>query len=479
MDFFKFNHIRAQRIDSLFTWLELSSPMRLMIFVICALLASTITWLVPADEMLSEAARRALFILLFASGLWLTEAIPAYAVGLLIIGLQILLLGKPGGIYAESDKDWEEFVVVLGHPLIWLFFGGFVLAAGMAKTGLDKKLAVLVIYRVGSSPINILLGIMAVTFILSMFMSNTATTAMMLAMLAPMLRNAPEGSITATCLALGVAAAANLGGMASLIGTPANAIAVGALSEVPNLPNISFLQWIRIGLPPGLFLLSIAALLLGRQILKDDQSSQFVSMNQSEAGTRGPRWQVLVMTITLLTTIGLWLTSGWHGAPPAAVSFLPIVILTASGILGPRDIRGLNYDVLFLIAGGLALGQLVVSTGLSEWLVGHLPVDDVGKIGVILMISYTTVALSNLMSNTAAANILIPLGITLGSGFEAQIAVPIALSASVAMILPISTPPNAIVYASGYCKSSDFLKLGVVLGIIAPLVVTIWTQFVL
>ncbi len=479
MSLFNINHRRAHRIDSLFTWLELSSPTRLMIFILCALLASVTTWLIPADELLSDAARRALFILLFATGLWLTEAIPAYAVGLLIIGLQILLLGRPGGIYAENDKDWEAFVVVLGHPLIWLFFGGFVLAAGMAKTGLDRWLATLVISKAGSSPINILFGVMAVTFVLSMFMSNTATTAMMLAMLAPVLRNAPEGSITAACLALGVAAAANLGGMASLIGTPANAIAVGALSEVSTIPNISFLQWILIGLPPGLFLLAITGLLLGRQILKDDQLSKDGAFIQNDALIRGPRWQLLVMVITMITTIGLWLTSGWHGAPPAAVSFLPIVILTASGILGPKDIRELNYDVLFLLAGGLALGQLVVSTGLSEWLVSRLPVDAMGKIGVILMMAYLTVALSNLMSNTAAANILIPLGITLGSGFEAQIAIPIALSASVAMSLPISTPPNAMVYASGYCKSSDFLKLGTILGIIAPTLVTIWTQMVL
>jgi sodium-dependent dicarboxylate transporter 2/3/5 len=301
---------------------------------------------------------------------------------------------------------------------------------------------------------------------------------MMLAIMAPLLRDIDTGSPTGTSLVLGLAVAANLGGMASLIGTPANAIAVGALAQVPGLPAVSFLDWLLIGLPPGLLLLCLAGWMLRRRLAPDTPPLNANVLRADSAAVKAPRWQVLIMAATLLVTVGLWLSSGLHGIPPAAVSFLPIVLLTASGVLGAQDLRGLNYDVLFLLAGGLALGEVVVSTGLSGWLVSLLPFENFGKFGAILLLALVTVLLSNLMSNTAAANILIPLGVALATGFEPQIAIPIALSASAAMCLPISTPPNAMVYASGRCKARDFLLLGGVIGIIAPLLVTLWSLLV-
>lgn len=471
-------HIRPRDIDSLFSWLELSEPLKLGLFLLSGLLAASAVWLVPPDAGLGPAGERALFILAFATGLWVTEAIPAYAVGILVIGLQILLLGEPGGVYAETEQDWEQFIAVIGHPLVWLFFGGFVLAAGMAKTGLDRSLASRILSRVGSEPRQLLYGVMGITFTLSMFMSNTATTAMMMAMLVPLLRNIDAGSPTGTSLVLGLAVAANLGGMASLIGTPANAIAVGALAQVPGMAPVSFLDWVLIGLPPGLLLLALAAWLLQRRIAPDTPPLADAAISENAEVRLAPRWQVLVMGATLVLTLGLWLTAGLHGIPPTAISLLPIVVLTASGVLEAADIRGLNYDVLFLLAGGLALGQVVVSTGLSAWLVGLLPLEGLGRFGAVLVMALVTVVLSNLMSNTAAANILIPLGITLAAGFEAQIAIPIALAASAAMCLPISTPPNAMVFASGRCQSGDFLYLGTIIGIVAPVLVTCWSLLV-
>lgn len=468
----------ARDIDSLFTWLELSEPLKLVLFVLCGLLAFVVLWLVPEVTGPGAAGERALFILVFATGLWITEAIPAYAVGILVIGLQILLLGEPGGVYAESEQDWEQFVGVIGHPLVWLFFGGFVLAAGMAKTGLDRHLARWVLVQVGTQPRQLLLGVMSITFVLSMFMSNTATTAMMLAMLAPLLRNIHADSPTGSSLVLGLAAAANLGGMASLIGTPANAIAVGALAQVSGLEMVSFFDWLLIGTPPGLLLLALTAWWLRRRIAEDTPPLGDAALAGSGDNSAAPRWQVLVMTATLMATLGLWLSAGWHGIPPTAVSFLPIVVLTATGVLEAGDIRGLNYDVLFLLAGGLALGQVVVGTGLSDWLVGLLPLEGVSQFGAILLMVLVTVVLSNLMSNTAAANILIPLGVTLATGFEAQMAIPIALAASAAMCLPISTPPNAMVFASGRCRSGDFLLLGGIVGLVAPLLLTLWALLV-
>lgn len=149
-----------------------------MLFAGCVLLAALLAWWLGQSPDLSAAATRSLFILLLAAMLWLTEAIPAFAVGILIIALQVALLGKPGGVFARSARDWEQFVSVLGHPLIWLFFGGFVMAAALSQSGLDRRIARTLLARFGTRPAGFLLGVMTVTFLLSMLISNTATTAM-------------------------------------------------------------------------------------------------------------------------------------------------------------------------------------------------------------------------------------------------------------------------------------------------------------
>jgi sodium-dependent dicarboxylate transporter 2/3/5 len=462
--------------------LGIESPKRALIFIGCGLVSLAVAGLLPDSPDLTPAARRALFILLFAATLWVTEAIPAYAVGILVIGLQIALLGRPGGVFAETTRDWEQFVVVIGHPLVWLFFGGFVLAAGMARTGLDRQLAAYVLARFGSRPPTLLLGIMAITFTLSMFMSNTATTAMVLAMISPLLASLDADDPFVPGLLLGVAVAANLGGMGSLIGTPPNAIAVGALAELPGGSNVSFLEWMVIGLPLALALAAGAWLFIVRSYPARSASLDFASpevstehSTEESATEAAPAWQKLVVGLTLLLTIGLWLGSQWHTIPTAAVAFIPIVFFTTTGILGTREIRSLNYDILFLLAGGLALGQVVISTGLSTWIVERLPVAALGLAGVALLMSYLTVVLSNFMSNTAAANVLVPIGLSMAVGFEPHIALPIALCASAAMCLPIATPPNALAYATGRCGTREFLRLGLVMGLITPPAAVLWT----
>ena len=426
-------------------------------FLVCVGLAFAVAFFVPESELFSPAARRALFILIFVGGLWVTEAVPAFAVGILVIALQILLLGKPGGVYAQTSRDWEQYVAVIGHPLVWLFFGGFVLAAGMAATGIDRWLAGRVLSRFGSDSGRLLIGLMITTFGLSMIMSNTAATAMMLAVLGPML--VAEGrSDTSRALVLGVALAANLGGMASLIGTPPNAIAVGALADMPGGVDISFLDWLLIGLPPALVLLVIGWAAIRVMFKLDSSQSLSLTMVADDDEIDVPKWQTVVVASTLLLTVGLWLTTEWHRAPTAVISFVPIVVFTATGILSAERVRGLPYDVLFLLAGGLALGQLVTNTGLSVWIANLLPIGGLPPLMLAMVIAYMTILLSNFMSNTAAATILVPIGITIAVGFEAPTAVAVALGASAAMLLPVATPPNAMAFASGYCETRDFLR---------------------
>jgi sodium-dependent dicarboxylate transporter 2/3/5 len=328
--------------------------------------------------------------------------------------------------------------------------------------------------RAGGRYQSVLLVTMVATFVLSMFMSNTATTAMMLAVLAPVLHQFGTDSNAGKGLPLGIAVAANLGGMGSLIGTPPNAIAVAALAKLDPPQVITFLDWMIVGFPPAMAaMLLIWALLLwmyperGREI----QLSDSAAGNSSPAS---PPWQLMVVGGALLATIGLWLTSSWHGIPTAAVSFLPIVLLTSTGVLSAKDIRGLNYDVLFLMAGGLALGNVVTSTGLSDWIVAKLPVEMLSPVGLAFLMAYVTVILSNFMSNTAAANILIPLVVTMAAGFEATVAIAVALGASSAMCLPVATPPNAMVFATGRLTTWDLVRVGLVVGLITPLIGLAW-----
>lgn len=471
-------------VATLFGRLEITSTRRLLSFFACLAAAGLATWMaVRSHSGLSAAGTRGFFILVLAAALWVTEALPAFAVGILVIALQIALLGQPGGVFVKTSHDWERFVVVLGHPLIWLFFGGFILAAGAAKTALDRRMALTLLPWLGQQRKWILAGCMGLTFSFSMFMSNTATTAMMLALLAPFVAALPAGDRYTRAVILGVATSANLGGMGSLIGTPPNAIAVAALARKGE--SVSFLHWLIVGLPPALLMAGLAWAFLvfryaGRGPLMADPSAEtsIVRALRASGESGAPRWQRWVTVATFMGTVGLWMTGQWHGLPTAIVSFVPIVALTATGILGREDMQRLPWDVLFLLAGGLALGEMVQSTGVATWIVSNLPLDGVGPIGLALAMTYACVLLSNLMSNTAAANVLVPIGVTLAVGFEARVAIPIAFGASAAMALPISTPPNALAYASGKLQSRDFLVLGIAVGLLMPALGVGWMTLV-
>ncbi len=432
---------------------------------------------IPEYTGLSPAGVWTLFILVFAAALWITEAIPAFAVAILIIGLEIAILGRPGGVFAKTDEDWTMFVEPWASPVIWLFFGGFVLAAAAARTGLDRWLSRLVIGRCGNQPRWLLAGVMGMTFCFSMFVSNTATTAMMIAVTAPIIATLGSGDRFPRALLLGVPFAAGLGGMATVIGSPPNAIAHGILRSTQQ---INFLQWMMIGLPPALLLLAIVWAFLLRRHPAAAERVDLSALTTSEPFPRMlPLWQRLTVMITFFFTVALWMTGPLHGIPTPVVSFVPITVFTVTGVVGTREIRSLHWDILLLLTGGLALGVAVSRTGLAEWLVALLPVADWGPVAVVLALSYLCAGLSNFMSNTAAANILIPIAAALSTAAPAAYVVPIALAASAAMCLPVSTPPNAIAFAQGRLEARDFLAGGLLVGLIAPGLIVFWCRLIL
>ena len=446
------------------------------LFSACLVVAALAAFL-PAYPGLDAAPRWTLFILILAAGLWMTEAIPAFAVALLVIGLEIAILGKPGGVFAGPDDAglWEAFTAPWASSLIWLFLGGFIMASAASKTGLDRAMATAVLRAAGPRPEGILAGAMGITFVLSMFVSNTATAAMMLAVMGPILAGLPAGARFDKGLLLGIAMAANLGGMGTLIGTPPNAIAAGILSAICP---VEFSEWMLAGIPPALVLLLAAWWFLMRRYGRN--AGRIVLDLSSVDDSRAPRWQQWLVVAVFAVTVSLWIGGSLHHSNPSSViAFIPITLLSVTGVIGVKEIRELRWDVLLMLTGGLSLGVAVIDTGLAEWIVGGIDLSGWGGISVGLMFAFIAMALSNFMSNTAAANILVPIGMATALGLgEAGapfvVVIGIALSASAAMCLPIATPPNAIAYSSGRLRSQEFILPGLVLGVLAPLLSVGW-----
>ncbi|MDA0745222.1 MAG: DASS family sodium-coupled anion symporter [bacterium] len=462
-------------INALLGRLEFSSGRALTKVACCTLLAVLLAFL-PEHPGLTDAARWVLFILVLAAGMWISEAIPAFAVALLVIALEIAILGKPGGVFATGPNDWETFVRPWSSPLLWLFFGGLVLAEAAARTGLDRWLSGQVLGWFGNRPGAVLLGTMTLTGAFSMFMSNTATTAMMLAVMAPVLKTLEFDDPFIKALLLGVPFAANLGGMGTIIGTPPNAIAAGSLAATHP---VTFTMWMVIGIPPAILLSGITWFYLLKKYPCKTGRLDLSALRAPGTNSILPLWKRILVMAVFFLTVGLWMTGPFHGIPTPVVSFLPISIFAATGVIRVQEIRSLHWDVLLLIAGGLSLGVAVSETGLATWIVGLLPIGGLGSIALALVLAYLAATLSNVMSNTAAANVLVPIGIAIGATSQASIVIPIALGASAAMCLPISTPPNAIAFTSGKLNAQDFLRGGLLMGFLAPAIVVLWSAFIL
>jgi len=407
-------------------------------------------------------------IFVFAALLWVTEALPLFATALVIIGLEIIVLANPGewsgfGFSTGVNPDYRQILSPLSDPILILFLGGFILARAAVKEGVDRNLAAAVLGVFGSKPVMVTLGLMLITAAFSMFMSNTATTAMMITLVTPLMMKIPNEDPFRKGLILCIPFAANIGGMGTPIGSPPNAVAIGFLRNAGQ--QVSFLDWMIIGVPLSLILLFISWLLLN-QMYKSKTKGLVLQAEKKKIRPRG--WFVIAV---FCVTILLWLTDQWHGLPTAVTALLPVILFTATSIIDRKDYNNLEWHILALIAGGIALGLGMKLTGLDEVIVALIPGSS-AFIFVILIVA--TVLLSIFMSNTAAANLIIPLGISLamsGSGDNSNLMVvyglSIALASSTAMALPISTPPNAIAYARGGVESKDFVKVGGIISLIA------------
>ncbi len=445
---------------------------KIIYFLLSIIFAFGLTYLL-VNPGLDKAQVYVLFLLFLSIGLWVSEAVPPFTVGLLIFGFLVFGLGN---VYNEIDpvnasKMVQKYVQTWSNSVIWLMLGGFFMAEAMQKVGLDKTLFKIAISRFGTKPRFVLLGIMLVTAVFSMIMSNTATTAMMIAAVIPFVNTLDKDAPFGKAMLIGIPAAASLGGMGTIIGSPPNAIAVDALNS--HGYSIGFLEWMMYGFPIAIVLVFVFWIALIKKYVPKVATIDLSFLDEMETNSSNKIFimkRQLVLGVLLLTLI-LWLTGKVHGIPASAVSLLPIILLTMFRILSGDDVRKLPWDTLMLVAGGLSLGLAIKETGLAQYYVSLLQGYDLNFYALIVVFSTLTIVFSNFMSNTATATILIPIAIILVSQNAEILPLVIGFSASCALFLPISTPPNAIAFSTGKIIQKDFRYGGIVAGITGPIII--------
>jgi len=426
--------------------------------------------------------RAGLAIMVAVGILWFSEALPLTFTSLLIPVLAALL----------GVSDIGESLSHFAHPIIFLFLGGFALAAALSKHGLDTLIGEKIIQQAQTKPIYACYAMFVMTAFLSMWISNTATAAMMLPIaLGIAHRFGTENASAKLFLLLGMAYSANIGGIATLIGSPPNAIAAATF-------NLSFFDWLKIGFPLSL-LLFISMVWLLRQLIKPDLrlSAEPVKLDNTidnsgsvmevQTSSRSLSWPQYKVILIFVATVSAWIlsqplakalninSSGFD----SLVALSALVILGISGSLSWKEIeRNSNWGILLLFGGGLALSQILSSSGTSAFIaqgIHYLLLDQPLLVTLLLMTS-CVVFLTEMVSNTASAALLIPLltGVAESLGISAIIiAALIAISASCAFMLPVATPPNAIVYSSGFVPQAKMIKTGFWLNICCILIISL------
>ena len=420
--------------------------------------------------------QRVIAIFVFTAMMWILEVIPTWTTSVVAI-VSILLTTSNKGLGFLIAKEnvgaltnYKDIMAAFADPVIMLFLGGFVLAFAATKVGLDVQLAKVMLKPFGTNPKTVLLGVLLVIGTFSMFMSNTATAAMMLTFLTPVLATLPKDGGGRISLALAIPIAANIGGMGTPIGTPPNAIALGALQEAGY--GITFAGWMLRMVPYVLVMLIFAWFLLMKLYPFKAKS---IELKIEGAPVKVTPFQKYVVWVTFALTIILWVGESLFKVNSNIVAMIPFAVFSATGILKSRDLEHINWAVLWMVAGGFALGTALNQTGLAMTLIKTIPFASWNALVVMLVGGFICYFLSNFISNSAAANLVVPILIVVGKAmmgnpsFEALGGVPamiigVAVCASLAMCLPVSTPPNALAHSTGMINTKQMATVGIVLG---------------
>jgi sodium-dependent dicarboxylate transporter 2/3/5 len=411
--------------------------------------------------------------LLFVVGaLWLTEVVPLSA-GALLIPIVIVVAGvtDPGTVF-------EPFF----HPIVVLFLAGFLLAEGMRRTGVDRMIALNILKRSSLEPAGLMFTMMLLTAFLSLWMSNTASVALIIPIALAVLNRIPsEGTRTGfrRALILGVAYAATVGGIGSAIGTPANVLALTFLNEL-SATNFAFIDWFAYGLPlvvtmlPIIWLYLILAFRVELRHVGAHLSHDVYERELTDSGGLGKeqRWILLVF----VAVMGLWLTERWHHLHTSIVALGGVLVLFFTETIKREDLNRINWDALLTFGGGLAIGKMLVITGVSDWVALHLMgLSDLPTLLVVFLVAGLTMLIGAFISNTGCAAMLIPIAIPLAQMLHIDprlLVVVIAIASSLDFALVVGTPPTMMAYSTGFFGARDIFKRGVVLDFVGLLILS-------
>ena len=371
-----------------------------------------------------------------------------------------------------NQTQQKSIFATFADPIIILFLGGFFLADAATKFRLDINLARVLLKPFGTNPKYVLLGLMSVTALFSMFMSNTATAAMMLALLTPVLALFKPEDRGRAAFALCIPIGANVGGIGTPIGTPPNAIALKFMQE--NGWNVTFGDWMMFGVPFVIIMLLIGWFLLLKMFPIDQKSLDLAKEMKGKFLTTPKAW---VVYITFIVTILLWvIPKQYHGLDANSVAIVPIAVFSVTGVITKKDLKSMSWDVLWLVAGGFALGVALGETKLASDLINSIPFAEWNSMALIVGSSLICLFMATFMSHTATAALLMPImasvaaGMVAGGSMDAPgaigLLVTIAFASSLGMALPISTPPNAMAYATGHVEQKGMAISGTILCLI-------------
>lgn len=445
-------------------------------------LITAVVWNLPISvfdiDGLTVVQQRIIAIFVFATLSWLTECIPAWATSLAIMTIMCVSVSENSFQFFKGDGIGEllkskEIMASFADPIIMLFLAGFILAIAASKSGLDTLLAKNMIRPFGNKSENVLLGFLFITGIFSMFISNTATAALMLTFLAPVFASLPANGKGRIALTMSIPLAANLGGIGTSIGTPPNMIAMKFLNDPDGLNlGISFGQWMLIMGP----LVVILLLICWRVILYFFPfSKKTIELEIKGEIHRG--WRMYVVIATFIITILLWIIpKEITGINTNTVSMIPMGIFAITGVINAKDLQQIDWSVIWMVAGGFALGLGMNGSGLADVAIESIPFGSWSPIVILIVSGLICYFLSNFISNTATAALLMPILAVvcraMGNkldviGGTSTVLIGVAIAASTAMCLPISTPPNAIAYSTGLIEQKDMLKAGLTCGLIS------------
>ena len=454
-----------------------------MIRLFIAIFAALAVWCLPVENWIDGMTiiqKRTLAIFLFAILMWLLEAVPAWTTSVMVVVLLLFTTSNSSLVFFNNaapdvlgqQTSYKSLLHCFADPIIMLFIGGFVLAIAASKTGLDLFLARVMLKPFGKKPKYVLLGFLMVTGVFSMFLSNTATAAMMLTFLGPVLKALPADGKGKTALALAIPIAANVGGMGTPIGTPPNAIALKYMNEIGI--NVGFGEWMAFMIPFTLLLLFIAWVMLVKLF---PFKAKEIELNIE--GDLKKDWRSIVVYITFICTVLLWVLDKKTGVNANVVAMLPVGVCAIIGVLTKRDLEEISWSVLWMVAGGFALGVGLQETGLAQTLINAIPFGSWPAIVMVVGSGLICYAMANFISHTATASLLVPILAVVGASVSRNLAplggvstllIGVAIGSSLGMVLPISTPPNAIAAATGMIEQKDMVKTGLIMGIVGLIV---------